>query len=121
MFYSQFQLSNRAQKLRQIVIIKDAIYRVKTEFNETFDGTMLCKEQQIAKIKEKNKRRRKILEDLGRDSSCVIDPALGVAEQPEQLLLVQDDEVKVEKYISPEMQVFKFEQNCGMSRQRPLA
>ena len=83
----------------------DFTCRMKTEFNDTFDGAMLCKEQQIAKIKEKNKRRRKILEDLGRDPSCVLDPALGVAEQPEQLLLVQDNEVKVEKYMSPEMQV----------------
>ena len=65
LFYSQFQLGNRSQKMRQIILIKDSIYRIKTQFNETFEGAMLCKEQQIAKIKEKNKRRRKILEDLG--------------------------------------------------------
>lgn len=51
------------------------------------------KEQEIAKIAEKNKRIRKIIADLEVVEE-VIEPTLGVAEKPETLLTVTDDEVR---------------------------
>lgn len=56
----------------------------------------------MAKIKEKNVRIRKILYDLDLlESQPVVDPAFNTNEQPEQLLVVLDSEVTVEKYLTP--------------------
>ena len=50
------------------------------------------KQQEMAKIKEKNKRIRKIHMDL-RLPDTIVDPEFGDIERPELLLVVQDDEV----------------------------
>lgn len=62
-------------------------------FNKDFDELFVKKEQEIAKIAEKNKRIRKIIADLEVVEE-VIEPTLGVAEKPETLLTVTDDEVR---------------------------
>lgn len=59
------------------------------------------KVNEIARIKEKNIRISKIISQLKLDDSLV-QPSLEIEEEPEKLLVVEDDEVKVEKYISPE-------------------
>ena len=50
------------------------------------------KEQEIAKIKDRNKRIKKILADLDQ-STNVYEPSLGVVEKPEMLMNVADEEV----------------------------
>ena len=66
-------------------------------FNKEFDELFVKKEQEISKISEKNKRIKKIIVDLDRASvEEVIEPTLGVAEKPETLLTVTDDEVGVD-------------------------
>lgn len=72
---------------------QDAIFRIKQVFNKDFDELFVKKEQEIAKIAEKNKRIKKIIVDLGIIEE-VIEPTMGVAEKPETLLTVNDDEVK---------------------------
>ena len=52
------------------------------------------KEQEISKIKDKNKRIKKIIADLDLVEE-VIEPSMGVAEKPETLLTVEDDEVGI--------------------------
>ncbi|XP_060599927.1 cilia- and flagella-associated protein 43-like [Ruditapes philippinarum] len=101
LFYSQFELHSREQKVNQIILLEDAIYRIKQVFNKDFDELFIKKEQEIGKIKEKNKRIRKIIADLD-FAEEVIEPSMGVAEKPETLLTVEDDEVKVERYYTPE-------------------
>lgn len=101
MFYSQFELHSREQRINQIVLLEDAIHRIKLVFNKEFDELFIKKEQEIGKIKEKNKRIKKIIADLELLEE-VIEPSMGVAEKPETLLTVNDDEVKVEKYYTPE-------------------
>ena len=71
---------------------QDAIYRIKQVFNKDFDDLYVKKEQEISKIKEKNKRLRKIIADLEVVEE-VIEPSLGIAENPETLLTVEDSEV----------------------------
>ena len=51
------------------------------------------KEQEIAKIKEKNKRISKILSDLDLEEPMV-EPVMSVYEKPERLLTVEDSEVR---------------------------
>ncbi|KAL4232016.1 Cilia- and flagella-associated protein 43 [Mactra antiquata] len=101
LFYSQFELNSRDQKINQIVLLEDAIHRIKQVFNKEFDDLFIKKEQEIGKIKEKNKRIKKIIADLDLVED-IIEPSLGVAEKPETLLTVEDDEVKVEKFYTPE-------------------
>lgn len=62
------------------------------KFNKSFDEVFLKKEQEIQKIKEKNKRIRKILEDLNLPDDSVYEPELGPLEKPEMMLTTADDE-----------------------------
>ncbi|XP_052225547.1 cilia- and flagella-associated protein 43-like isoform X5 [Dreissena polymorpha] len=101
LFYSQFELHAREQKVNQIVLLEDAIFRVKQVFNKEFDELFIKKEQEIGKIAEKNKRIKKIIADL-EFVEDVIEPSLTIAEKPEMMLTVNDDEVKVEKFYTPE-------------------
>ena len=73
--------------------IQDAIHRIKKTFNKEFDQTFTKKESEINKIKDKNKRIRKILEDLNMDPE-IYEPELGSIEKPEMLLTVADSEVR---------------------------
>ena len=71
---------------------QDAIHRIKVAFNKEFDEVFTKKEQEIAKVKDKNKRITKIVNDLSLDDS-VEEPNMSVAEKPEMLLEVMDSEV----------------------------
>ncbi|XP_005104481.2 cilia- and flagella-associated protein 43 [Aplysia californica] len=103
LFYNQFDLHTREQKVSQIVLLEDAIHRIKEAFNKEFNEVFGKKEQEISKVKDKNKRIAKIIEYLGLEES-VDEPAMSVAEKPELLLEVADSEITVEKYLTPEQQ-----------------
>nr|KAG5714383.1 hypothetical protein BaRGS_018600 [Batillaria attramentaria] len=118
LFYSQFDLHLRHQKINQIVLLEDAIYRIKVAFNKDFDDVFVKKQQEISKIKEKNKRISKILSDLDLDEP-IVEPALSIHEKPELLLTVEDSEVKVEKYLTPEQQK-KLEEQQKAEEERRL-
>ncbi len=62
---------------------------------------MRTKVNEISRIKEKNIRISKIISQLKLDDA-LIQPSLSVDEEPERLLLVDDSEIKIEKYVSPE-------------------
>ncbi|XP_041368827.1 cilia- and flagella-associated protein 43-like isoform X2 [Gigantopelta aegis] len=118
LFYSQFELHTREQKITQIILLQDAIHRIKTAFNTEFSEVFQKKEQEMAKIKDKNKRIKKIMEDLDLQEPMVV-PELCAAEKPEMLLTVKDSEVKVEKYMTPEQRK-KFEEQKKVEEERRL-
>ncbi|KAM6092199.1 cilia- and flagella-associated protein 43 isoform 2-T3 [Theristicus caerulescens] len=97
--YHQWDLHTREQKVNQIVLLKDIIYKVKTAFNKEFDIVARQKEQEIARVKERNLRIRDILAQLDLQVE-LWEPALTDDEIPERALTVQDPEIKVEKYLS---------------------
>ncbi|XP_075362696.1 cilia- and flagella-associated protein 43 [Mycteria americana] len=97
--YHQWDLQTREQKVNQIVLLKDIIYKVKTAFNKEFDIVARQKEQEIARVKERNLRIREILAQLDLQVE-VWEPALTDDEIPERALTVQDSEIKVEKYLN---------------------
>ncbi|XP_009276352.1 PREDICTED: cilia- and flagella-associated protein 43 [Aptenodytes forsteri] len=99
--YHQWDLHTREQKVNQIVLLKDIIYKVKTAFNKEFDIVVRQKEQEIARVKERNLRIREILAQLDLQVK-VWEPALTDDEIPERALTVQDSEIKVEKYLTQE-------------------
>ena len=50
LFYNQFELYSREQKVTQIILLKDAIYRIKTTFNKEFDEVLKKKELELSKV-----------------------------------------------------------------------
>lgn len=85
------------------VFSQNCIYRVREHFNKEFDDVMRQKVNEIARIKEKNMRIAKILSQL-KLSDPLVQPSLGVLEEPERLLVVEDSAVTVERYVSPEQE-----------------
>lgn len=77
----------------QIILIQDALYRIKENFNKEFELVMQRKHQEIAKIKEKNQRLKQIYIDLSEEQQLT-EPQFGDAENPELLFDVKDEEVK---------------------------
>ncbi|XP_033756153.1 cilia- and flagella-associated protein 43-like [Pecten maximus] len=100
LFYSQFDLHTREQKTTQIILLEDAIHRIKLTFNKEFEEVYQRKLQDISKIKEKNKKIIKNMRDLSINEE-IIEPELSVLENPESILTVDDREIKVEKYLTP--------------------
>ncbi|CAH8568765.1 unnamed protein product [Schistosoma guineensis] len=102
--YGQMELYTRTQKIYQIVLIKDAIYRMKESFNKQFDEFYEKKASHLSNIQTKLSRIRKIHTDLQQPHLIkhLTSPKFDPDEEPEQLFLVTDDEITVEKYFSPE-------------------
>lgn len=81
-----------AVSLFPFLVFQDIIYKVKTAFNKEFDKVARQKEQEIARVKERNLRIREILAQLDLQVE-VWEPALTDYEIPERALTVQDSEV----------------------------
>ncbi|XP_066535952.1 cilia- and flagella-associated protein 43 [Hoplias malabaricus] len=99
--YSQFHLHTREQKLNQITLLQDVIYNVKTTFNTEFEAVYKQKEQEISRVRDKNSRIMEIMTELGLQES-LWQPTLTDNERPERAFTVNDSEIKVEKYLTPE-------------------
>ncbi|XP_041271676.1 cilia- and flagella-associated protein 43 [Onychostruthus taczanowskii] len=99
--YHQCDLHTKEQKLNQTILLKDVIYKVKTAFNEEFDMVVQQKEQEIARVKERNLKIQELLEQLDLQVE-VWEPVLTDEEMPERVFTVQDSEIKAEKYMTQE-------------------
>ncbi|KGL73709.1 WD repeat-containing protein 96, partial [Tinamus guttatus] len=117
--YHQLDLHSREQKVNQIILLQDIIYKVKTAFNKEFDIAVQQKEHEIARVKERNLRIREILAQLDLQEE-VWEPALTDDEVPEHALTVQDSEIKVEKYLTPQERA-KAEMLAKLEMERRLA
>ena len=124
LLYDQFNLHSSISKKHQILllevwrmdlalfdtssnikkfVLQDNVYLIKEIFNKEFNEVYRQKEMEIARIKEKNVRISKIIQQLNLDDTLV-NPSLDEDETPDRLLSVENDEILVEKYISPEEQ-----------------
>uniref|UniRef100_A0A8C3ILW8 Cilia- and flagella-associated protein 43 n=1 Tax=Chrysemys picta bellii TaxID=8478 RepID=A0A8C3ILW8_CHRPI len=92
--YHQMDLHTREEKINQIILLQDIIYKVKTAFNKEFDTVARQKEQEIARVKERNLRIQEIVEQLELQE-VVWEPALTDDEIPEHALTVQDSEILI--------------------------
>uniref|UniRef100_A0A2K6L3M9 Cilia- and flagella-associated protein 43 n=1 Tax=Rhinopithecus bieti TaxID=61621 RepID=A0A2K6L3M9_RHIBE len=97
---SQLQLHSREEKINQIILLKDIIYKVKTAFNNEFDAAYKQKEFEITRVKERNVRIREIIVDLELEEA-VWQPEFEDCEKPERTLVVQDEEITAHKHIMP--------------------
>ncbi|XP_017552052.1 cilia- and flagella-associated protein 43 isoform X1 [Pygocentrus nattereri] len=117
--YSQFSLHTREQKINQITLLQDVIHKVKTAFNTEFEAVYKQKEQEISRVRDKNRRITEIMTELELQES-LWEPTLTDNERPERALTVSDSEIKVEKYLTPEQRQIEEEQRKE-EEQRQLA
>ena len=108
LFYDQFSLQTKDQKLNQILLMKDAIYSVKEVFNKEFEEACRKKDNEMSKINEKNNRLRQIQSLIEVFDKQPMAEPLVQYEAPHaskrstaELFNVADSEVPAEKYISP--------------------
>ncbi|XP_072534295.1 cilia- and flagella-associated protein 43 isoform X2 [Salminus brasiliensis] len=117
--YSQFNMHVREQKINQITLLQDVIHKVKTAFNKEFEAVYKQKEQEISRVRDKNKRITEIMTELEL-KQILWEPTLTDSERPERALTVSDSEIKVEKYLTPEQRQ-REEQQRKEEEQRQLA
>ncbi|GAB5578762.1 cilia- and flagella-associated protein 43 isoform X1 [Prionailurus iriomotensis] len=87
----QLELHSREEKINQIILLKDVIYKVKTIFNNEFDAAYKQKEFEIARVKERNVRIQEIILDLDLEE-VVWQPEFDDCEKPERTLVVENKE-----------------------------
>ncbi|XP_062319806.1 cilia- and flagella-associated protein 43 [Osmerus eperlanus] len=117
--YNQFSLHIREQKINQLTLLQDVIYKVKTAFNTEFLAVYKQKEQEMNRVKDKNRRIVEIMAELDLKEK-LWESSLSDNERPERALTVQDSEIQVEKYLSPEQRAMN-EEKQKAEEQRRLA
>ncbi|XP_053188578.1 cilia- and flagella-associated protein 43-like [Scomber japonicus] len=116
--YNQFNLQTTEQKVNQIILLQDMIYRVKTAFNAEFEAVHRQKVQELSRMRERNRQIREIMAELEINEK-LWEPSLDDSEWPERLFTVDDSEIKAEKYLTPEQK--KEEEVKKLEEQRRLA
>ncbi|XP_008285025.1 WD repeat-containing protein 96 [Stegastes partitus] len=116
--YDQFSLQITEQRINQITLLQDLIYRIKTGFNADFEVLHRQKMQEIRRVKDRNRQIREIMLELDMNIE-LWEPSLTDGEWPERLFTVDDSEIKAEKYLSPEQQ--KEEERRKLEEQNHLA
>lgn len=82
-------------------MVKAVVFELKRDFNKEFIDLEKFKEDQIYAIKEKNELITELLENL-KQSEKLFEPEGHILEDPEHILTVKDDEIKVERYLTKE-------------------
>ncbi|XP_073507260.1 cilia- and flagella-associated protein 43 isoform X2 [Phyllobates terribilis] len=117
--YSQLEMHSREEKINQIILLQDIIYKVKIGFNKEFEVVHRQKEQEVARVKERNQRILEIMSELNIQEK-LMEPKFTDNEKPERALTVDDSEIKVEKYLTPEQKI-KAEQQAKQEEEKRLA
>ncbi|CAD7695439.1 unnamed protein product [Ostreobium quekettii] len=105
--YGNFDLVTPRRKVSQACFLKSKIREAKMQFNAEFQKVVARKASDIDKIEEVNGRIRDINKDLQKlggpaPPELTSSPMYLDMEDTEALLTVKDEEVTVERYLSPE-------------------
>ncbi|XP_069620079.1 cilia- and flagella-associated protein 43 [Ranitomeya imitator] len=117
--YSQLEMHSREEKINQIILLQDIIYKVKIGFNKEFEVVHKQKEQEVSRVKERNQRILEIMSELNIQEK-LMEPKFTDNEKPERALTVDDSEIKVEKYLTPEQKI-KAERQAKQEEEKRLA
>lgn len=79
---------------RDFFLFQDVIYKVKAAFNTEFEAVYKQKENEISRIRDKNKRITEIMSNLELQET-LWEPSLADNERPERALTVSDSEVTI--------------------------
>ncbi|XP_033617136.1 cilia- and flagella-associated protein 43 [Fukomys damarensis] len=96
---SQLELHSREEKINQIILLKDIIYKVKTAFNNEFDAAFKQKELEVARVMERNVRIKEIISDLELGEK-VWQPEFEDCEKPERTLAVENSEITAPRHFT---------------------
>ncbi|XP_034008505.1 cilia- and flagella-associated protein 43 isoform X1 [Trematomus bernacchii] len=116
--YDQFRLQTTEQRINQIILLQDVIYRIKTAFNTDFEAVHRQKVQELNRVKDRNTNIRDITLELDLKDT-LWEPSLTSSERPEGLLTVDDSEIKAERYLTPEQK--KEKEKKKLEEQKRLA
>ncbi|KAJ3087892.1 Cilia- and flagella-associated protein 43 [Quaeritorhiza haematococci] len=101
LLYDFFELNTNERRRVQVILLSQVIHEIKTDFNQKFLKFVKSKRDEIAKIEDKNERITQIMSEL-QIQETIFRPTLDNDEVPERNIEVADDEVKSEKFLSPE-------------------
>ncbi|XP_024152619.1 cilia- and flagella-associated protein 43 isoform X2 [Oryzias melastigma] len=99
--YDQFSLQSTEQRISQIILLQDVIYGIKTAFNAEFAALQRQKVLELQRVRDNNACIREIMLKLDMNQE-LWEPCLTDAEQPENVLTVDDSEIKAEMFFTPE-------------------
>nr|XP_020456113.1 cilia- and flagella-associated protein 43 [Monopterus albus] len=116
--YDQFSLQTTEQRINQIILLQDVIYRIKTAFNTEFEAVHRKKVQELNHVRDRNRQIREIMLELDMDKK-LWEPSLTDSEWPERMLTVDDSEIKAEKHLTLEQK--REEERKMLEAQRHLA
>lgn len=106
---SQFSLIETDSRVREMTLIEQRVKLIKSHFNKQFDAVFRQKQNEIAKIGEKNERISEISRDTGVEFE-LLRPQLDDSERTELVFEVEDEEVEVERVLTEEQQALLDEQ-----------
>ncbi len=106
---SQFSLIETDSRVREMTLIEHRVKLIKSHFNKQFDAVFRQKQNEIAKINEKNERISEISRDTGVEFE-LLQPQLDDSERTELVFEVEDEEVEVERVLTEEQQALLDEQ-----------
>eukprot|EP00730_Choanoeca_flexa_P000136 TRINITY_DN10061_c0_g1_i4.p1 TRINITY_DN10061_c0_g1~~TRINITY_DN10061_c0_g1_i4.p1 ORF type:complete len:1577 (+),score=430.93 TRINITY_DN10061_c0_g1_i4:116-4846(+) len=109
LLYTPLELTSTMRRQHQVVLLQDAIYQLKEDFNQLFMETVEAKQHEKAKIASLNEKIAKVCDELKVQHKPYV-PLEHDLEQPERLLEVRDEEVKVERVLTAEQQAAKEEE-----------
>ncbi|KAK5854131.1 hypothetical protein PBY51_015227 [Eleginops maclovinus] len=99
--YDQFCVHTTEQRINQIILLQDVIYRIKTAFNTDFEAMHRQKVQELNQVRDRNTHVREIMLELDM-KEALWEPSLTSSERPERLLAVDHSEIKAKRYLTPE-------------------
>ncbi|BHF59878.1 Cilia- and flagella-associated protein 43 [Sparganum proliferum] len=119
LLYGQLEIFTTDEKLVQITLIKDVIYQLMNKFNVVFEEYYEKKRLEIRGIGKRVNRINQILPDLYPDRPLISMKKYEFqpVEKPEVILTVADEEVDVDKYLSPE-QIAELERLAALEAER---
>ena len=101
LIYEPYELHTDVRKRNQIELLKAVVFELKDDFNKEFVDLEKGKEDQIFLIKEKNEMISELLYNLKQEEE-LFEPKSHELENPEAILEVNPDEIKVERYLTKE-------------------
>ncbi|VDL94261.1 unnamed protein product [Schistocephalus solidus] len=119
LLYGQLEIFTTDEKILQITLIKDVIYQLMSKFNAVFEEYCEKKRLEIRGISKRVARINQILPELYPDEALIsmTKYEFQPVEKPEVILTVTDEEVDVEKYLSPE-QIAELERLAALEAER---
>ncbi|KAJ3366938.1 Cilia- and flagella-associated protein 43 [Kappamyces sp. JEL0680] len=101
LLYHPFELTTKERRRTQAFLLSETVQDIKSAFNQSFVEMVRAKQDEIAKIEEKNERIATILAQL-QINEKIHHPELDQDEVPESVIEVSDSEVRAEKFVTAE-------------------